>query len=247
MDKERKMDLVIAISFFVSFVLLLFSICLQLFSSKLKKEQLAFLEAKHYLTTNEEAFTEPSETILHAQTHETAGEPSFEEKMTTSISAIQSFEETKAKDSNIVSNRERETSAQTTSHAKHKKSAKHDSKENVSMPIDSNITSSGKEEPCTVLPPKPSQNQIETPCTSKSNKMDIPTTKQETDPITETTTEQNLAPVLSVNLKTKTIHGPNCPVLAKTNPEYIKQIRRNEVDDYLLEGYKICKKCKGYA
>ena len=77
MDKERKMDLVIAISFFVSFVLLLFSICLQLFSSKLKKEQLAFLEAKHYLTTNEEAFTEPSETILHAQTHETAGEPSF--------------------------------------------------------------------------------------------------------------------------------------------------------------------------
>ena len=247
MDKERKMDLVIAISFFVSFVLLLFSICLQLFSTKLKKEQLAFLEAKHYVTTKEEAFTEPSETILHAQTPEIEEESSLTEEMATAIPAIQPFEETKAKDSNVESNRERETSAQKTSHTKNKKPVKHNPKEDVSTPTASNKTSSKKEESSTALPSKPSQNQIETPCTSKPNKTDTQTTKKETKPVTEAITESELVPVLSVNLKTKTIHGPNCPILSKTNPEDIKEIRRNEVDEYLLEGYKICKKCKGYA
>lgn len=64
---------------------------------------------------------------------------------------------------------------------------------------------------------------------------------------TEAPSEPALAPVLSVNLKTKKIHGPNCPVLNHSNPEFVKQILREDVEEYLWEGYSFCSKCKGYA
>ncbi len=64
---------------------------------------------------------------------------------------------------------------------------------------------------------------------------------------TEAPSEPELAPVLSVNLKTKKIHGPNCPVLNHSNPESVKQILRKDVEEYLWEGYSFCSKCKGYA
>ncbi len=64
---------------------------------------------------------------------------------------------------------------------------------------------------------------------------------------TEVPSEPELAPVLSVNLKTKKIHGPNCPVLNHSNPESVKQILRKDVEEYLWEGYSFCSKCKGYA
>lgn len=76
------------------------------------------------------------------------------------------------------------------------------------------------------------------------------TTKEETttkSPVTEAPTEPQLAPVLSVNFKTKKIHGPNCPILHNTNPDNITEILREDVEEYLWEGYSFCSKCKGYA
>lgn len=99
--------------------------------------------------------------------------------------------------------------------------------------------------------PKTTRSKSPQPTAEKSTSPAIKTTTTqaictETIP-TEAETEPQLPPVLSVNFKTKKIHGPNCPVLKQTNPENIREILREQVEDYLWEGYKFCSKCKGYA
>lgn len=98
---------------------------------------------------------------------------------------------------------------------------------------------------------KTTKPQSQEHTTAKSTRPPMKTTTTqaictETVP-TEAPTEQELPPVLCVNFKTKKIHGPNCPILKRTNPEFVREILREQVDDYLWEGYQFCSKCKGYA
>ena len=83
--------------------------------------------------------------------------------------------------------------------------------------------------------------------TTTNNK--VTTTTTTTSTVTHTTTSQNISnsQTYVLNINSKKIHLPDCSFVARTKEENKKTVKLtdDELQDYVNDGYTICKTCGG--